>query len=264
MGDTFITVPDEQVPVAEAVASLYRSRSFRVSVEEFDISRPGLPTMTMRRRGETHFILVRRKADTRELGSWVAYCQSRQQDSRVVVVMATEKSASALRAMGVGVIVYQDGGLTELIEARDLAFRSRMPDRSFLKPKARRLLAEPYEKFERGDWYEAFGSACTVLEEVCRSYLIEQRALGRLSYTDGGKLKSPTETGIRKMTLGQLKQVFCNMVRQNPKEANLCRALTLLNPPRIVKAHTTNKAKLRGKVGLHMWTIVNALQELTR
>ena len=70
------------------------------------------------------------------------------------------------------------------------------------------------------------GAACTVLEEACRSYLLEQRLLGRLSYTNGSKITHPSDAGIKRMTLGQLKEVFCNMVRQNPREANLCRALT--------------------------------------
>jgi hypothetical protein len=99
----------------------------------------------------------------------------------------------------------------------------------------------------------AFEDACGILEEECRSYLIKNLKMGRVKFQTGGKIKIPTEKQIRRMPMGALKDIFCNLVNQNQLEANLCAALTKLNPDRILRAHhrrsKRTEAALRKRAG---------------
>jgi hypothetical protein len=162
-------------------------------------------------------------------------------------------------------ILSAEGFLTAS-EARDLAFHARAPDRTTLKPKVRGLLGEAFDRLDDGDWRPAFEDACTVLEEECRGYLLKNLAMGRVKYKSGNKIKTPTEQQIKKMPMGALKDVFCKMVSQNQIEANLCTALTKLNPDRVRRAHKRRAAQsetaLRRRVGTHFWMISNALSLL--
>jgi hypothetical protein len=90
--------------------------------------------------------------------------------------------------------------------------------------------------------------------------------MGRAKYQSGGKVKSPTVQEIKRMPMGALKDIFCRLVSQNKLEANLCSALTQLNPDRIRRAHKrtlkTSETALRKRVGSHFWLINNALSLL--
>jgi hypothetical protein len=152
------------------------------------------------------------------------------------------------------------------VEARDLAFHAQGPDRASLKPRVRELLGEPLDRFERGDWRPAFEDACGILEEQCRAYLLRNLKMGRVKYQSGNKVKMLTAKDIKKMTLGGLKDIFCKMVSQNHVEANLCSALTKLNPDRVRRAHFRGKrqsdAAIRKRAGTNFWLISNALSLL--
>jgi hypothetical protein len=165
--------------------------------------------------------------------------------------------------MGVGLATLIDGAVQFELVPRDLAFHAQAPDRDSMKPRVRALLGEALDRFERGDWRPAFEDACGIFEEECRAYLLRNRKMGRVTYLAGGKTKEPTEKQIRKMTMGALKDVFCALVSQNQIEANLCAALTRLNPDRVRRTHNrrsrTAEAALRRRVGTHFWLIGNAL-----
>ena len=151
-------------------------------------------------------------------------------------------------------------------EARDLAFHGQAPNREMMKPKVRELLGEALDRFERGDWRPAFEDACGILEEQCRSYMLKSVRMGRVKYQAGGKIKVPTPEQIKKMPMGALKDIFCSLISQNQTEANLCSALTKLNPDRIRRAHkrTSKSAEtaLRRRAGTHFWLINNTLSLL--
>jgi hypothetical protein len=132
-----------------------------------------------------------------------------------------------------------------------------------MKPKVRQLLGESLDRLERGDWRPAFEDACVVLEEESRAYLLRNLKMGRVKYEDGGKIKVPSVKQIKKMPMGALKDIFCRLVAQNKLEANLCSALSSLNPDRILRAHRRRskgaEGALRRRVGSHFWLINNAL-----
>lgn len=66
--------------------------------------------------------------------------------------------------------------------------------------------------------------------------------------------------------MGALKDIFCTLVSQNQLEANLCSALTELNPDRVRRTHKRKskgtEAALRRRAGPHFWLINNALSLL--
>jgi hypothetical protein len=135
-----------------------------------------------------------------------------------------------------------------------------------MKPKVRELLGEALDRFERGDWRAAFEDACGMLEEECRAYLLRNLKMGRAKYQSGKKTKEPTRGDIKRMPMGALKDIFCALVSQNQTEANICAALTKLNPDRVRRAHRRQsksaEAALRRRVGTHFWLINNTLSLL--
>ncbi len=276
MAGTFLTVPDEVLGLAELAEAHFRGAGYTVRIEQAMIDLPGTPTLTLRRSPATQFVLVRKKIDQKEADIWVRYCRSRTTDSRFAVCVPMYVNIGAadlakLRGLGIGVyceMVTADGSrdLISLVDGRDLAFNAALPDLNTLKPKVRKLVAAFYEEFERGDWRRSFRDACTILEEKCRSRLLQNVKLGRAQYQRGGKLRTPNAKEVNRMTLGQIKEVFCGLVAQNQIEANICKALTKLNPLRIRITHRPSSAaterRLRAEAGSSMWTIINSLGAL--
>jgi D12 class N6 adenine-specific DNA methyltransferase len=181
-------------------------------------------------------------------------------------VQVAANHLATLRAKGVGIAFVALDLVQNDSEARDLAFHARAPDRARMKPKVRELLGESLDRFDRGDWRPAFEDACAIFEEACRAYLVKSCKMGRTKYQSGSKIKSPTVQQIQKMPMGALKDIFCSLVSQNKLEANLCSALTQLNPDRIRRAHKRSlkrsETALRRRVGSHFWLINNALSLL--
>lgn len=264
----FPTLPDEHQELANELLRELKSRGYKVVIEPTALELPATPTIRAKRNHETHYFLVRKRIHTVELEQWHRYCCSCNADTRATIVLDDRSdlksySAKALREKGVGLGFFENGSFVVEPEARDLAFHAKPPDRKSLSPRARALLGESLDRLERGDWRAAFEEACGVFEEQCRSYLVRAAKLGRANYQSGSRLKTPTERQIAKMTMGALKDVFCSLVAQNQLEAQICSALTTLNPDRVDRTHKRlspgTEARLRRRVGQHFWLIANTL-----
>lgn len=267
----FLTLPEELLGLAELVRTELKRRGYTVKVEPRDVALPGTPTLIAQRQHETNYILVVENLQIVELERWISYSKSCPGDTRTIMCirkagLLKPLDITKMRSAGVGLVGVIDGRLQWLSDARDLAFHAELPDRSTLKPKVRSLLGPAFDRFEKGDWRESFREACVVLEESCRIYLIRNYKIGRVVYKDGKAIKRPNQTVIKRMPLGVMKQVFCNLISQNQIEATLCTALTKLNPDRVKRTHNPSSRKteqdLRKRVGTHMWLIVNALSDL--
>lgn len=268
MAAEFLTLPDELQKLASDLLSYLGRRGYTPKKEPNSLGLPATPTVIATRGHETHYYIVRQDISPTEVDSWFRYACSCTTDTRITFCCPEKNSitvaqVTALRNQRVGLSVRTPTGFDITSEARDLAFHAHGPDRASLKPEVRELLGEAFDRLEAGDWRPAFEDACTVLEEQCKRYLLTKSKMGGVKYKFGSSIKNPTATAIRRMTLGAMKNVFCGMVNQNQVEANLCRALTQLNPDRIRRAHTrhaaTSEAALRRRAGPHFWLITNAL-----
>lgn len=267
----FITLPDELQGLANDLLRELERRGYRFKAEPNPLELPATPTIRATRGHETHYFLVRQKIFDEENQQWFRFARSCGTDTRLTVCCPADFQPFAhelhsLRGSGIGLIILTDNGFQPAVEARDLAFHAQAPDRAALKPRVRELLGEALDRFERGDWRPAFEDACGILEEQCRAYLLQNLKMGRVKYQAGGKIKVPTRKQINKMTLGALKIIFCKLKSQNHIEANLCSALSKLNPDRVRRAHfrgqSRSDAALRKRAGTHFWLISNALSLL--
>lgn len=271
MAIDFLTLPDELQALANELLEELVHRGYEYSIEPNSLMLPSTPTVSAKRGLEVLHILVRQDISNAEVEKWFGYACSCTSDTRLAIYCPENNAIRAnqiadLRAKRIGLAVKTASGFQITSEARDLAFHARAPDRASLKPKVRALLGEAFDRLDAGDWRPAFEDACTVLEEECRRYLLRNQKMGRVKYKSGNKIKSPTEKQIRRMPMGALKDTFCKMVSQNQLEANLCTALTKLNPDRVRRAHNRrahqSETALRRRVGSHFWMISNALSLL--
>lgn len=272
-GQEFITLTEKLWPLAEHVRGYLADRGYAVRYEPRDISLPGTPAMRAKRDHGTLYVLVVEKLNQKDIDRWVRYCQSCSNDTRVAVCIQTVEHVSQAEVvrfekLGVGLLGLLEDELHWAAQAADLAFHAQLPDRKDLLPSVRRLLGEALDRFDQRDWRTGFESACLVLEDESRRYLLKNFDLRRVRYTDKrGRVIEPSKLEIRKMTLGALALVFCNLMRQNQVEARVCAALNSLNPNRIHRVHKGRKkvseAVLRRNVGIQMWAIINALSELS-
>lgn len=268
MASEFLTLPDELQELANLLLAELETRGYRVSTEPNLMHLPATCTILAVRGHETHHFLVRQTLTLDEADEWHRYCCSCTTDTRLTIcfpngVVLAAADLALLREKGVGLGSLVNSTLQQESEARDLAFHARPPDRARMKPRVRELLGESLDRFERGDWRTAFEDACAILEEQCRAYLVRNCRLGRVKYQSGKKVKTPTPQEIRRMPMGALKDIFCQLISQNKIEANICAALDQLNPDRIRRAHKrsskVSENVLRRKVGKHFWLINNAL-----
>lgn len=274
MSGEFWTLPNDaegglQTLAKEMLRDL-RSRGYRVKIEPQQLDLPGTPTCLAKRDHETLFVLVRTTFSKVEIQRWVGYAQACSGDTRLAICSPLGskflKRVGELPHQGIGVVRRSETALEEIMPSRDLAFHAKPPARSTLRPKVRRLLGGALDKYERGDWREGFEAACTTLENECVAYLLRGRKLrpGRVTYIEGSKEKTPTEKQIRRMTMGTLKKVFCNLKQPTPTDSMLCAALGKVDKDRNNKVHNPKSKRteraLRTRVGQHFFLISNALE----
>ncbi len=269
----FITISDDLVPLASKVTDAIKSRGYKVKPEPKDISLPATPTLIAKRSPETIYIFVAKNIVLPELGTWIKFCGASANDARIAICVEDavripmgDLAVCQRDGLGVGAII--EGEFRWIAEPRDIAFHVSLPERQALSPKVRTILGEAYDRFEQRDWRAGFEAACLALEEEGRKYLLKNQPMGRTRYKKGTTLVTPTKKDINKLTLGGLAFVFCNLVRQNQVEAQLCSALDQLNPSRIHRIHKARRARseavLRRNVGTQMWLIINALNVIPR
>ena len=264
----FITLPDKLSPLASSLADVLKQRGYSVRYEPSEISLPSTPALSAKRNHEKLYVLVKERLDFTEVRNWHRYCQSCSSDTRIAVCVSegellTQADIAKMSGLGVGLVFTLAEEFHWSTQPRDIAFHAQLPDRRELNAKVRILLGEALDRFDEHEWRTGFENACLVFEDESRKYLLRNVPQGRIKYLRKSKLISPTRAQIRRMTLGTLKLIFCNLHRQNQLEAKICAALDSLNPQRIRRIHNARSASaertLRHHVGVQMWTIINAL-----
>lgn len=268
----FLTVAEELLEHAECAAAGFEMRGFVVAVEKRESGQPYTPALAARRGTTRLLVEVMADLDLDRLAEWGRYCRSTGKDVRVAVVIpdTVEIPAAArlaIRDLGVGLYLSAGGALVEDIAPRDLGLNVALPDRSGMSRRVRKLLGPIYDQFDRSNWQEGFGDACTVLEQQARRYLIADLATGRVSFASPtGKPVTFSTKAIGRMPMGVLSEAFAMIAAPNKTDSAVGETLAKLNKDRVGEAHYKGKAptekRLRRNVGSHMWTIAEGLKLL--
>jgi hypothetical protein len=268
----FVTLGAELEDHAQVFAGRLRSGGITVRAEHDDGSTPRTPTLYGSAGASRHYADVVNSIKRQHVNQWVSYCKCRTNETFYSIVVPSSKGAikadllAELRGLGVGVYVSNGADVTEILAPRDLSMNLSLPLLAGERRALQRALAPVYAKFERGDWFDGFKDACQLLESRARKYLEDRVRAGTISFVKNGNPKSYTLAQIKKQTLGQLGHSFSEIVLPTAKDQVLVRALQELNPDRVGAVHKTDdkrvKNKVRKKVGVHMWMVVNGLRAL--
>lgn len=268
----FLTVADELLVCAEAVADHLASHGYRIRIEHREVDYPYTPTLHCYRRPTTLFVEVDRELKLERLDEWVRFSQSCGRDTRVAVCVPEDFILSSndeaqLRQRQVGLFRLMSGTVVDSIPAMDLALHVSLPPLTSLDPRIRAKLGPTYEKFDRSEWRDAFKAACQLVEAEARRYLIAGLKRRKLTFVDDkGKVYSLTGPKVRKMTLGALGRSFAEIQKQNHADRVIATVLELINPERVGATHFEalgkTETKLRQNVGRHMYRLIAALKEL--
>lgn len=267
----FATVTDDLVPCADAVAAHMRHHGHIVRVEPQQLGYPSVPTFSTKRAQTVMFVEVGRNPKQGMLDAWAKYGKSCTKDTRIIFATDKQPKPEAIHFLQqnrIGLYLYSGGRILELLQPHDLAVNIGLPNLSDFKGRVRRWLAPVYEEFEQGDWTGGFEEACKLLEEKSRDYFKSFSKSGRIKImTSAGPATMPSKT-IDKLTMGQLKDKFVNIVSPTGDDQKISDALARINVDRIGVTHKKNKAstgkRLRKNVGHHMWVIISALQIISK
>jgi hypothetical protein len=272
MAMTFVTLGADLEEHALAFAARLRSAGATVRAEVNDGSMPRTPTLQGASGATRHYADVVNSIKLANVEQWVSYCKCRPNETFYSLVVPDSKSAikpkvlARLRELGVGVYVSNSSVLVEILAPHDLSMSLSLPVLTGEKRALQRALAAVYSKFERGEWFDGFKDACQLLESKARRQLEERVRSGSVTFSKNGAAKVYTTAQINRKTLGQLAVCYAQIVLPTASDQNILRALQELNPDRIGAVHKTDdkrvKARLRKKVGVHMWMLVNGLREL--
>jgi hypothetical protein len=271
-GRTYLTVPDELVELADAIADYLESMGYKVWVERTETPYPSTPTLVAKRDRTTLIIEVDSEVRITKLESWSRYGRSCQRDTQVAVAIPASAQLSAtdeakLHDLGVGAYQFLPDRLLERVTPKDLAVNAALPQPKSLPPKIRPLAGPFIQQFERGDWRGAFDAATRVVEIEARKYLIDGVGRGRVVIVNdkGAPLKLTPEQ-INKKTLGQLAVSFQHIQKPNKADSEIGKVLMMVNKDRVGVTHHGNKPetedKLRRHVGRNMWSLIRALREI--
>jgi hypothetical protein len=267
----FLTVPEELLDTAEQAADYYSTLGYSIGVEKRDLGFPFTPALLCKRKNTTLIVEVDDRIRIERLHKWAAYAKSAGRDTRVILVLPTHAATDAkqedgLREIGVGLIAANDAGCIERVAGRDLALGVELPSLAELPKKVRPLLGPAYEQFARSQWREGFEEACQAFEAGARRYLKAGIRSGRVVIQTK---KGPLQPGaVDKFTMGQLADIFTKIQHQNRADAIIGQTLKAVNKDRVGVAHKKalkrTENRLRGNVGRHMWSLVEALTELVK
>lgn len=272
MSRPFLTVPDELLEHAECAADGLTMLGYRVTVEVRELGQPYTPTLVTRRKRTRMVVEVMSTIDLPRVEEWVRYARSTGRDFRVAVVVPETSDVDGptvghLKTLGVGLFRSRVGDLVEQIAAKDLGLNVSLPDPKKIPPKVRPLLGPVYEQFDRSNWREGFGDACTALEQEARKYLKQGMESGRVVLVGrGGMAAKTTSKEIETMPMGLLAEAFAKIRNPNKTDSAVGEILGRLNRDRVGEAHHKGKPvtenRLRKNVGSHMWSILEGLRLL--
>lgn len=272
MARQYLSLGVDLVEHAERVAERFETYGFDVKAEpERESGQPHTPTLIAKRAGRvTQIIDVSSRVDLRRTGELVAWAKTRDRDTRVSVAVphgarVRPDEIVTLRSIGAGLIISGSAGVVETVAPIDQAVNLSLPALATMPKWMRVLMGPVYEQADRGQWREAFGDACTVLETEARRYLKSGMSSGRILLVNpSGKLSKLTSKSVAKLTLGNLADQFSRIQNKNYADSVIGRALATINRERVDEAHkksaASTEARLRKKAAKHIWTIVEAVK----
>ena len=206
----FLTVPDELLGEAVAIATHFDGLGYHVTAEPRELGYPFTPTLRCDRSPTTLLVEVSRRAQVDRLSEWAAYASACEDDTRVTVGLPDaaripQKQNLQLSKLGVGLLIVSAGQVTETLAPRDLSMNVNLPRISRDAVPIRTALGAVYEHFNRSNWREGFSDACVVFEDACRKYLWKAISSGRTGVLkENGQPKVLTRALVDGMTMGQL------------------------------------------------------------
>ncbi|MGA7705782.1 MAG: hypothetical protein WB998_12900 [Solirubrobacteraceae bacterium] len=267
----FVTLAEALVGPAEAIESYFENLGYRVQREPTALAYPYAPTMRCKRNRTTIVVELDDAIRLDRASEWVRYGCSLNSDFRVAVATPAEtardlQAEDALRAEKAGIYI-AGGPVMEVCAPHDLSLNLALPELAQLPHKVRKCLGPMYEQFEHSHWREGFESGCQAFEVECRKYLKAGMASGRIVVLDKRqRVRTLTDEGIDRMSLGQLKVAFGNIQTPNHADTALADILAKINPARVGVAHhkTTpaTEVKLRKNVGRNVWLLVAGLRKV--
>lgn len=268
----FPTIADDAKPFADKMAETLKAWGFKIITDKIPKGLTIAPAFYAKRKTELVVCEVASKIDLIRLYHIVSFARQQKHKTLANVVVlpghrVAERDLSFLKEHGFGLFRGQSGGnLTKELEPRDLALKPTFPELMTFPFKARAGMGPAYDQFRGGHWAEGFEIACIEVEQRARAYLIH--APGRVSYISStGKPVTYSSARINKLTMGQLKEAFAQIVSKTLVESTVERVLTQLNPVRVEVAHRRGTPKseemVRKSVEPLMWAILEVIKELS-
>ncbi len=268
----YITTGDDVVEYADLVADYLETHGWRVRVEFSEVGFPFTPTLTATRQQTTMIVEVDTSLRADRTEQWLRYAKSCSRDTRVGVCLAPAEPLSVkefgwLRDRGIAVYEVSAGKVQQLSPPTDQAMSVELPALDGMHRKLRERLAPAYEQFEGGDWREGFRTACEAFEQLARDRLKQGMRSRRVILTrSNGNPWRLTVSGVDKLTMGQLADVYGAIQTQTHADAVTHKVLKAVNPERVLATHHRGRAmtekRLRQNVGQHMWKVYAAMKEL--
>jgi hypothetical protein len=271
--DRFNTISSDLQALASRAEGHFAALGYSTKAEPDDLGMPGTPALRCKRHQTTVFVNVGRADLLISMPKWIAYCKSSNRDYRLCLVVPADyrleaASEDRCRQRGIGVLRNGGGGLTEVVQGRDLAINMELPDLVECSVKGKKLLGPAYEKHRQGDWHGCFDEACRALEDLARKNLQNGVPTGRLKVVGKKGVIPLTSKQIRKATMGKLKDWYERITSPSEVETVLTRTLKSVVKDRNKEIHERHAARtetiLRKKVGSHMWIIVSAIRIATK
>jgi len=268
----FNTVSDDLLPFAESAVMYFRSKGYTVSIERQELGFPFTPTLKCVRQQTTLVVDLQSQILLERLSQWVAYCKSRNRDTRISVVLPETTAIKPehedkLREKGIGCYIAGEKNLTQKLPPRDLTISLTLPNLTELPRRLRQLLGHAYERFEESDTIDGFSEACTVLENECKLYLKRGIDLGRIKFISRSGPRTYTKSHINSRTMGQLLKLFEQIQNKNSVDNGLYQALERINPDRIKVSHERSRVSVGERLSRNathnMWVIVQALKSIS-
>ena len=271
---TFVTVPDEAQRIAQACYQQLKADGHSLKVEYADALLPEAATIYVKDNRDQYIYIFDLEINAERLTLWSGFGRSCTSSTSVILYISDEVRFDAaivarVRELGIGLCtVDSKNAIIEVVAPSDLSMNVALPPLNRHKPRMRRKLLKVHQKFQRGDWKSGFETACKVIEQTSKNYLIKYAKAGRVQVVGKkGVPRTITPKEVSKMPMGALKDVFCGKLMPTHLDSLLCIALKNLNGDRIVVAHDRLTARadrrLRQNVGKHMWTIDNLLLKLS-
>lgn len=268
----FNTVSDDLLPFAESAVKYFRSRGYTVSIERQELGFPFAPTLKCVRQQTTLVVDLQSRILLERLSQWVAYCKSRNRDTRISVVLPETtgikpEHEDKLREKGIGCYIATERNLTRKVPPRDLTISLTLPNLTELPRKLRQLLGHSYDRFEESDTIDGFYEACEVLENECKLYLKRGIDSGRLKFISKKGPRMYTKSQINSRPMGHLIDIFEQIQNKNSIDNRLYQALIRINPDRIRASHKRSRASVAQRLSRnathHMWVIIQALKSIS-